>query len=508
MSAGKMSRRLTPQTPLTPTSSQTIYHVARQLFSRSSDGGQLVGREEEQTKLRAFLGRCGTAHPSGCIYVSGPPGTGKSAMVSKVSQDIASEFTAVRKAYINCMSIKSSKDLYGTLLGQLSLEEELSETDAIEVLQKMFCPKRKTEDVFLVVLDEIDHILSMDLESLYRVFEWSLQKTSRLALVGIANALDLTDRLLPRLKSRNLKPELLPFLPYTAAQIKNVITSKLKSLRLQHGDNPDYVPFFHPAAIELCSRKVATQTGDLRRTFEICRRALDLVESETKLKMENEVKEQLLQMSPSRKILGENMNLAKTSGSQSVSSCLIRSLQSLTVDTAPRVTIGHLNRVTAAAFSNGTNQRLKTLNLQQKAALSALMALERRNREAVGSAGPSTPSKARITAPTIKTLFDTYCVLCTRDSILHPLSSSEFREVIGSLETLSLVTAVDGKTGSFTALQTPSKRGRKPAGFGKGASIGDERRVASCVGENEMEQAVEGHGQGILKSILSGEALD
>ncbi len=133
----------------------------------------------------------------------------------------------------------------------------------------------------------------------------------------------------------------------------------------------------------------------------------------------------------------------------------------------------------------------------------SLMALEKRNRATVSEMGLVTPSKPRVTAPTVKTLFDTYCLLCTRDSVLHPLSSSEFREVVGSLETLSLVTAVDGKTGSFAVLQTPSKRGRK-ATFG----TGDEKRVASCVGEKEIHQAVEGLGVDILKSILTGEAWD
>lgn len=431
-------------------------------------------------------------------------------MVHEVSQELASEVPMVRKAYINCMSIRSSKDLYGTLLEQLNLEADMSECDAVEALQKLFSPKSKTEDVFLVVLDEIDHVLSMDLESLYRLFEWSLQKASRLVLVGIANALDLTDRFLPRLKSRNLKPDLLPFLPYSAPQIKSVITSKLKSLIHEGSSKPEYIPFFHPAAIELCSRKVSTQTGDLRRAFEICRRAIDLVEGETKLNLENEVKDELMQMSPSRKVLGENSNLAsspRSNGAQNARPSLARSLQGLTVENAPRVTIGHLNKVTAAAFSNGTNQRLKTLNLQQKAALCALMAIEKRNKAAKDPVGLTTPSKSTVIAPTVKTLFDTYCLLCKRDSVLHPLSSSEFREVVGSLETLSLIAPVDGKTGSLTVLQTPSKRGRKPA-FGNGNTLGDDKRVASCVGDREIEQAVEGLGADILKSILSGEALD
>ncbi|KAL2165138.1 hypothetical protein VTH06DRAFT_434 [Thermothelomyces fergusii] len=528
MSVGRLSRRMTPQTPLTPSAVQTVYHQARQLFSRSADPGQLIGRDDERAQLRKFLERCSSSRPGGCLYVSGPPGTGKSAMVNRITDEVASGSEAIRKAYINCMSIKSSKDLYIALLDQVGGGVDMAESDAAETLQKLFANKKGT-DVFLVVLDEVDHILTLDSQSLYRMFEWSLQPTSRLTLVGIANALDLTDRFLPRLKSRNLKPELLPFLPYTAPQIKRIITERLKTLAPE-GSAADFIPFFHPAAIELCSRKVSSQTGDLRRAFEICRRALDLVESETRLKHENEIKDQLLQQSPSRKVLGENRNLA--SGVQSLGAQ--RSLQHLTVATAPRVTIAHLNKVTAAAFSNGPSQRLKTLNLQQKAALCSLVAIEKRNRSAQAAAAaaaatPATPSKTRpvATAPTVKTLYESYCALCRQDSLLHPLSSSEFREVISSLETLSLITPVDGKTGSFVGLQgasvlgaatpgTPKRARRKKdvfggfggTGIGAGGLAADEQRVASCVGEREMEAAVEGLGAGILRGILSGEALD
>jgi cell division control protein 6 len=443
-------------------------------------------------------------------------------MVNEITDEVVAGSPSVKKAYINCMSIKSSKDLYMTLLDLLCHEADTDEDNATVMLQKTFVPKRKSQEMYVVVLDEIDHILSLDLESLYKVFEWSMQKSSRLLLVGIANALDLTDRFLPRLKSRNLKPELLPFLPYTAPQVKTIITKRLKSL-LPKDAPSDFMPFFHPAAIELCSRKVSSQTGDLRKAFEICRRALDLVESETRLNLENDAKEQSLQLTPSRKVLGEMKNETSPgskAGGRSLSSILSASLHSLTVETAPRVSISHLNKVTSAAFSNGTNQRLKTLNLQQKAALCALHALERRNRETIRNSTPTTPSrlfastptaKSNVTAPTVKALFDTYALLCKRsDAVaLHPLSSSEFREVVGSLETLSLVAAVDGKNGSFVSGSQPGtpsgRKGRKPAFVG--GSV-DDKRVASCVGDREIEQAAEGPGADILRSILSGEALD
>jgi cell division control protein 6 len=52
----------------------------------------------------------------------------------------------------------------------------------------------------ILVLDEIDQLESKNQDVLYTVFEWPALASSRLALVGIANTLDLTDRVLPRLQ--------------------------------------------------------------------------------------------------------------------------------------------------------------------------------------------------------------------------------------------------------------------------------------------------------------------
>ena len=493
---------------MTPgTTISTVYRQARQLFARSTEPGRLIGREAERQELTEFVQGCIDKSIGGCTYVSGPPGTGKSAMVNEVTTGLEVSPT-LKRAYVNCMSIKTSGDLYGTLLEMVCEDIEVLEGDEVKTLQGMFIPKRKTKTVYVVTLDEIDHILTLDLEILYQLFEWSLQKSSHLVLIGIANALDLTDRFLPRLKARNLKPQLLPFLPYNASQIKTVIITRLKSLISADSPTPDYIPFLHPVAIELCSRKVSSQTGDVRKAFDICRRAIDLIELETKQKHEQALNEELLQSSPSKRPLEENINLSSPNTSSPIKAVktktLAQSLDTLTIETAPRATIGHINKITSATFGNGANQRLKTLNLQQKAVLCALLALEKRKREATASV-LATPSKSKNAAPTIKALYDVYCMLCKRDSVLHPLTSTEFRDVVGSLETLSLISAVDGRNGSFVGLSTPSKRGRK---FGSGVGVGDEKRVGSCVGEKEVAQAVEGLGSGILKSILNGEGLD
>lgn len=342
-------------------------------------------------------------------------------------------------AYINCMSVKSSRDIYSTLIQDLACDSVGEGKDEMAALRTIFVPKKKSQSqVYVVTLDEIDHLLTLDMEILYTLFEWSLQRASRLILIGIANALDLTDRFLPRLKARNLKPQLLPFLPYTAPQIASVLTTKLKSLPSLPDDQPDFTPFVHPTAIQFCSKKVASQTGDLRKAFDIVRRAIDLVESETKQKHQNDLASTASLFSPSKSPLGENPNLSSPTRPRT----LAASLAALQPKTAPRATIAHIARVTSAILSNGTPQRLQTLNLQQKAALCALISLDKSNRAAVRSifATPSkTSTSAHNFAPTIRALYAAYCMLCKRENALHPLTSTEFADVISGLETLGLV---------------------------------------------------------------------
>ena len=489
----------TPQTPSTPRNTiPTVYNNARQIFARSSESAGLIGRDTERKELHDFVTKRVKAVSAGCLYISGPPGTGKSALAHEVCREFEGQ-DAIKSLYINCMSIKSAKDVYGKLLESFSNDLDDIEDCNLDSLKELF---QEREAAYLVTLDEIDHLLDVDLEMMYKLFEWAMRRDSSLILIGIANALDFTDRFLPRLKSRGLKPRLLPFMPYSAAQVSTVLTSKLKALSQASSTTPDFVPFIHPAAIQLLSKKVAAQGGDLRKAFDLCRRAIDLIEAETKDAHQKKATVPTPSPSPSKTPLMENMNLSSPASPKAVrQNALVASLKGLTLETAPRATIAHMARITSSVFNNGTASRLQTLNLQQKAVLCALSALERKKREMLTSTNvQATPSKKSNIAPTVKQLYEVYSGLCKKENLLHPLKSTEFRDVIGSLETQSLISAIEGKNGSFDPV-TPSKRGR---GAGFGGSLVEERRVASCFGERELMASLDGPGSGILKSMLEG----
>ncbi|KAL4937013.1 hypothetical protein BDV06DRAFT_203806 [Aspergillus oleicola] len=496
------AKALTPRTPRqigTPTAAQTVYTQARQLFARGASSGRIVGRDAEREKLTSFITNGIQTRNGGCMYVSGPPGTGKSVLVREVLEEI--DFQSVRSAQLNCASMRTARDVYSKLLEDLGDDSEIFKKNEVDRLKSMFAPDKKQaskQDMFLVMLDEIDHLLTADAGILQSLFEWSLQRESKLVLIGIANALDLTDRSLPQLKAKNLKPLLLPFLPYNASQIANVVIDRLRSLLPENQtEDPNFIPFVQPAAIQLCAKKVASQTGDLRKAFELVKRAIDVVEHETMQKLGREPPN-----SPSRTILVENNNLSSSpKHTQSKSNSALPH----TIVTAPRASIAHIARITSSVFGQGTMQRLQYLNLQQKAAICALIALDRKRRE---YDVPGTPSKSKNLAPTIKQIFDAYCTMCRTDNILHPLTATEFKDVLGSLETLGLVGEYQSRgrggtvAGGSDVRRTPSKS--------SGTSLSkalDEQSLICFVSQKEIEGQISGPGEGILRRLFFGEGL-
>ena len=470
---------LTPRTPRSSISTQrehNIYARARQLFSQSSAPSKLVGRETERQQLSELVRNAKISGKGSCTYISGPPGTGKSALVNEVLEEFKDD-TTVKIAVISCVGIRSPTQIYERIMADFSLK---SSKKASELqLRQMFT--RKNSQSYVLVLDEVDSLVDVECEALYSIFEWALHPASSLTLIGIANALDLTDRFLPRLKSKGLKPELLPFLPYTASQISQIITDRLRSLLpINTNTTSDFVPCMHPAAIQLCGKKIASQTGDLRKAFSLVRKSIEQTEKDSNGQSHT---------SSSKHALIEITNPA--SATRPSPSPLKNQIQSaFTAETAPRATIAHVARLASSIFNNGTTSRLAGLNLQQKAVLCSIVNKETRR----NSRDPfTTPTKSANKAPTVAELFSRYSSLCSRDDgILQPLKDTEFRDVVASLETLGLVHESGSRS---TGLLTPTSSSRK-------GKTSNERQITSAVAEKEMRDSLVGPGTDLLRRLL------
>ena len=127
------------------------------------------------------------------------------------------------------MSFKNSQAIFNRCISELQDKEvSLSTKMASKQLEKMLCSNGRP---VVLILDEVDQLDSKNQEVLYTMFEWPTLPRSRLVMVGIANALDLTDRILPRLQAQpKCKPKLLHFAPYTKDQICAVLKDRLQQV--------------------------------------------------------------------------------------------------------------------------------------------------------------------------------------------------------------------------------------------------------------------------------------
>ncbi|TIC00309.1 cleft lip and palate transmembrane 1 [Wallemia mellicola] len=219
----------------TTPASTNVYAYARnrvRTMNASSDEDQLIGRESEIEAIRSFL-----ESSQSSLYVSGPPGGGKTAAVKLVVNGYDG-----RMHWTNCMALSGVDNL----LDELRLVKSKSKS-------------------LLVILDEIDTLPHEDLLELFKI----AAENNELKLIGIANALDLTSN---QLQNSDHPPVHLQVHPYTAQQLSNIINARLG----------EYKQLFMPQALELLSRKVSAMTGDIRQVVSVVTLCLDTVEKEQK----------------------------------------------------------------------------------------------------------------------------------------------------------------------------------------------------------------------------------
>jgi len=123
--------------------------------------------------------------------------------------------------------------------------------------------RRKLGLTKVICIDELDYLHTKDQSVLYNVFDWPHLQKSNLLIIGIANTLDLSAQLMPRISSR-MGSIRLTFKPYNSGQIKQIIEQRLECC-----------PIFERSAMEYISKKVAAVSSDIRKTLNICRQAIE-----------------------------------------------------------------------------------------------------------------------------------------------------------------------------------------------------------------------------------------
>ena len=240
------------------------------------DGQALPGRESEFQQISTKLSTAIRSAQGLCLYLSGVPGTGKTATVREAIGSLQRDKKIPTFDYveINGMRLGDPGQVYPLLwrhLGQEADERLASSHTALKKLKAYFTSSPRP---VVVLLDELDALLQKRQSVLYHFFEWTGLESAKLIVVAIANTMDLPERLLSNRISSRMGLNRLNFTPYQYSQLQDIILHRLAP----------YKDWFHADALELCARKVSAVSGDARRAIAFASRAVDHIRADARRK--------------------------------------------------------------------------------------------------------------------------------------------------------------------------------------------------------------------------------
>ncbi|KAL4261539.1 Origin Recognition Complex 1/Cell Division Control Protein 6 [Pleurotus pulmonarius] len=465
----------TPPTTLLPT-----YARARALLRATCNNSSIpiAGRDAERTIIRTFI----TDNSTSSLYISGSPGTGKTALVNTILQEFDDQVKIIN---INCMALKNVDELWRQLAEELDTNgkrkasarsKKAKGREAIESL----LVARKTKCI--LVLDELDHVAS-GATALTTIF--SLPSSANFRLIGIANTHTLTSSVSTLSDGANVQT--LHFSPYTPSQLLEILSSRLQTLC---DDSPEgqaerkkFLP--HPTLM-LLTKKVASMTGDVRSLLEVLRGAIDLavaaaVKKSPQSDEENPMNANAPSVTPSHilEALKAHAPIAKSSSATST-------------------TAGSTSEVISKVNSMGIQARLVLLSIiLASKRVEANLPLAEVTASSAFSTPTKSPTKRSHSLPTpsssnsgleTSSLYTFYsqCLMRSDAGLFNPVSRGEFTDLLGLLEGVGLISSI-GSLSCLSVASTPSKTGRR--NFGRTASFGG---MGKSQGSGGTVQLVEG----------------
>ncbi|RSL85024.1 hypothetical protein CEP51_003567 [Fusarium floridanum] len=319
------------------------FQIARSRLHVSSVPTSLPCREGEFSLVYSHLEAAISDGTGNCIYISGTPGTGKTATVREVVSRLeeavgADELDDFIFVEINGMKITYPHQSY-SLLWEALKGQRASPAQSLDLLEREFSNPSPRRIPCVVLMDELDQLVTKNQAVMYNFFNWPTLRHSRLIVLAVANTMDLPERTLSNKISSRLGLTRITFPGYNHEQLMKIIQSRLEGVP---GNIVD------PDAIQFASRKVAAVSGDARRALDICRRAVELAEADAPADPTTPSK---------RERLAESQGQPRGVG---------------------RVTIATIKKAINEATTNPVQQHLRSLPLMSKLLMAALMMRIRR----------------------------------------------------------------------------------------------------------------------------------
>ena len=437
--------------------------------------GSVRCRETERKSVIDLILKCLKNRRSGSMYVCGLPGTGKSLTISEAEKAVrcwgdnsaksggggggggaggsnkhaaAAAAAAGRGdrplvAAVNCMALSEPRQVFARIIealggvppslaaesgiGSMGEVSDISQLPEVSALRQMvtgdLVPSAKgggalvpaasssaagkVGPMVVILLDEMDQLMSKAQGILYELFGLPTLKGSRCVLVGVANGINLVEVTLPRLAARGCEPKVVRFNAYDKDQIKSLLKQRL-------GPLPWAV--FEDAGLELCARKVAAATGDMRRALNICTSAVDLCGAEA----------------AAAAAAAEEAGAGAETTATAAAAAAAAGAGAGRPDAGPArtmVKLSHMARAISASFASPVVDTMRALPQQQQMVLCAAVRLFRH---------------AARRETTLGGLNDRYTALC-KEAGIRGLNPSEFSGVCNNLSDMTLLKVSPGR---------------------------------------------------------------
>ncbi|KAK6903634.1 hypothetical protein I203_107139 [Kwoniella mangroviensis CBS 8507] len=439
----------------------------------------IIGREEEKKVLRSYLTNRNDVDVG--MYISGPPGTGKTALVTALGRELAEEGWKVVE--LGCMGLKVT-DIWRRLGEELICGK--TEKDVKDFIAQ-------ADSKVFIILDEVDSLMPpppsiappATSHLLTKLFSLPLLSPT-VKLISISNTLDLTLRARLVLPD-SAQPLVLPFKAYNAGEMAPIVSSRIAAATATMSHDGQAIKI-DPTAITLLTKKVEAQNGDLRMCLGVLCSAITLAENEWLKKKSNQAladggeKKEI----PMTKIAVTHILKALTSYTQQLKSAA---------------------GSTSSSTGSATSKKIRSVQIQGKMVLVSLLVYLTRVKYGLNGCPSISTSNGQITPPltpsksssnlngelTVQNLYTTYCHLLSHDhSPFPPSPESDYRDLLSNLETLGLVSIVGGGSGlGSIGLSRSSSGGSGSSTRSKcSSSSGGGGKIELCVKEEELKDGL------------------
>ncbi|KAG8948515.1 AAA ATPase [Tulasnella sp. 424] len=435
-----------------PTKEKSVYCRAKMLLrcngtsalASSETSVAIAARDTERASIEQFVLGGGFLAPKSAeeaistLYISGQPGTGKTALVTDVLRKLAERdnTSSLTSIYVNCTGLSDVKAVWDRVWEEVvqssggSVGSKLKPGEAKKNFENAL--KRDQGFRYVLVLDEVDYV-SRTTSSLSEIYQFARNHDSSLRLIGIANTLTLgaeagrsspaTPTKTPRAASfAAVGPQKsLNFTAYTHTDLSTIINARLAALSAEERTST-----FNPAALNFLSKKVAAVNGDVRYCLSVLRRCVESAEKES--------------------IDGTGKGKVE----------MKHVLESLRAHESAKTGAAAGTSSSAGSGGSGIARTVRNLGLHPRLALVALLLGWKRLQAdlplTVGQSGSSSKSGNtsdvdKLTAPV---LYNFYIALLTAIVVndngeagpstpFNPVSRGEFQDILGLLETSGLV---------------------------------------------------------------------